>query len=425
MLTLLRPCLTLVAISLFVLFEKTPAADWPQWHGPDRTNRSKETGLLKNFRQDGPKLAWLSEELGLGYSGPAVAQGVLYILGTDPKANNRENVFAIDTRTGNILWKTPIADFLDNNWGGGPRSTPTIDSNLLYALSANGELVCLNTKTGEKIWGVSFTRDFGGEIPSWGYCESPLVDGNALIVTPGGKKGTMAALNKMTGKVIWQGGGNERAAYSSAIIAQLDGLKFYVQMVPSGVIGVRADDGKLLFKSDIGANGVAVIPTPIYHDGYVFATSGYKSGCGLLKLKKNASGGIDAEKVYANKNMINHHGGVILLSGHIYGYTDGDRGNWTCLDLMTGKNLWKNRDLDKGSLTYADGAFWCYGERSGRLVCIEAAPSQWKVLGEFKLPKQTKIRKPAGGIWTHPVIADGKLYLRDQDLLFCFDLKAQ
>jgi outer membrane protein assembly factor BamB len=398
------------------------AADWPQWRGADRTDVSGETGLVAAFRRGSPPLFWTNKDAGLGYAGPAVVGDRLFTMGA---FGQEERVYALDVHTGKQRWQAPIGPLLTNHWGDGPRGTPTVDGDLLYALGGQGNLVCVETATGKPRWRVSLPDDLGGTLPNWGYTESPLVDGDRLVCTPGGARGTLAALDKKTGKVLWRSKGlTDGAAYSSAVVAEVGGVRHYVQMTPQGVVGVAADDGRLLWRSEIGANSTAVIPTPIFHDNCVLVTSGYGSGCGLVKLTPDGQGGVAASQLYANKNMVNQHGGVVRVGEHLYGYSD--NGGWECLNFKTGDVVWsERRKLGKGSLTCADAHLFCYNQDDGTLAVIAASPAGWKEVGRFKIPQESSRRSPSGGVWTHPVVANGRLYLRDQELLFCYNLKPE
>jgi outer membrane protein assembly factor BamB len=357
----------------------------------------------------------------MGFAGPAIVGDRLYSMGT---RNNKEVLFALDAQTGKELWALELGTIFVNGWGDGPRGTPTVDGGTLYALGGSGDLMAVDAATGKQLWHINFVKDLGGDVPDWGYTESPLVDGGRVIVTPGGARGTVAALDKKTGKEIWRCKGlTDGAAYSSPINAEVGGIKQYVQVTANGVAGIAADTGKLLWKSDIASNDTAVCPTPIFHDNHVYVTSGYGAGCGLVKLTPEG-GKIKAEAVYTNKAMVNHHGGALLLDGHVYGYSDGK--GWVCQDFKTGKSVWEEkRKLGKGALTCAEGRLYLYGEGDGTCVLIEATPTGWKESGRFKIPRETQLDRKAGQIWTHPVIANGRLYLRDQDLLFCFDIKGK
>jgi outer membrane protein assembly factor BamB len=390
------------------------AADWPQWRGPDRTDVSRETGLLKQWPEGGPKLLWLNEDAGLGYSGHAIAKGRLYTLGL---RQGSEFAIALEAGNGKELWAAEIGPVLKNGWGDGPRSTPTVDGDRVYALSGNGYLACLNAADGKEVWKVRLA-EFGGRTPNWGYTESVLVDGDLVICTPGGGQGTLLALNKKTGEKVWQTADwTDNAHYSSPIVIEHNGARQFVQLTSQHVAGVEAKSGKTLWTSEWPGK-TAVIPTPIFKDGHVYIASGYGVGCKLVKLGP----GHKAEDVYMNQNMVNHHGGVLLVGDHLYGYSDQGRA-WVCQDFKTGEIVWTSKALGKGAVHCADGMLYCLDEGSGTVVLAEASPKGWTEHGRFKLTPQTQQRNPRGKIWTHPVVANGKLYLRDQELLFCFDVK--
>jgi len=388
--------------------------DWPQWHGPDRTDVSKETGLLKKWPAEGPKRVWLYENAGNGYSGPAIANGKYFTIGT---RDNNECVLALDANTGKELWVAKIGAKLDNDWGSGPRGTPAVDGDRIYALSGKGDLACINVADGKVVWTASMNA-LGGKTPDWGYTESVLVDGDKVICTPGGSKGALAAFNKADGKVIWRSTDfTDDAQYASIIPADINGQRQYIQLTMKHLVGISAKDGKQLWSSDWPGR-TAVIPTPIYRDSHVYISSGYGVGCKLVKIEA----GNKATTVYENKVMKNHHGGVVLVGDHLYGYSDGS--GWMCQDFKSGDEVWAERNkLGKGAIACADEMLYCLDEGTGTVVLIEASPKGWSEHGRFKLDPQTKIRSSRGRIWTHPVISNGKLYLRDQDLIYCYDVK--
>lgn len=393
----------------------TAAADWPQWRGPNRDDISKETGLLKQWPEGGPKLAWMNKDVGLGYSGYAIAGGKLFTVGL---RGDTELLIALDTKTGKELWATPVGPMLKNGWGDGPRATPTVDGDLVFAMSGTGTLLAAKTADGKEAWKAAM-RDFGGKTPGWGYCESVLVDDGKVICTPGGGQGTLLALDKVTGKKVWQADGwTDGAHYSSPIVATHNGTRQYIQLTSQHVAGVNAKDGKVLWKSEWPGK-TAVIPTPIFKDGHVYITSGYGVGCKLVKVGADNA----VSDVYVNQNMVNHHGGVILVGDKIYGHSD--KGGWTCQDFKTGEVTWSSNSLKKGAIHCADGMFYCLEEGSGTVALIEVSAKGWSEKGRFKLTPQTEQRNPKGKVWTHPVVSDGKLYLRDQELLFCFDVKGK
>jgi outer membrane protein assembly factor BamB len=401
--------------SLVLLALSSSAADWPQWRGPNRQDHSPDTGLLKQWPADGPKQAWVFNDAGLGYSGYSIVGGKLYTMGL---RGDTEFLICVDTKNGKQLWATAVGALLKNNWGDGPRGTPAVDGNRVYALSGQGFLLCADASTGKEQWKVAM-RDFGGKTPGWGFTESVLVDGNKVICTPGGGQGTLLALDKATGKKIWQTAGwTDGAHYSSCIAADHNGVRQLIQLTSQNVAGVDANTGKLLWKSEWPGK-TAVIPTPIFKDGHVYVTSGYNVGCKLVKI----GAGNAVTEVYMNQNMINHHGGVVLVGGHLYGHSD--RGGWTCQDFKTGAVVWSadRSKLGKGAVHYADGMLYCVEEASGTVALVEASPKGWNEKGRFKLTPQTTQRSPQGRIWTHPVVVDGKLYLRDQELLHCYDVK--
>jgi outer membrane protein assembly factor BamB len=407
-----------VSLGLFMLAPWAGAGEkhsWPQWRGPDRTDISKETGLLKTWPSDGPKKLWTYKEAGVGYSGFAVVDGKLYTMGA---RDGKEYLFVLDTDSGNEAWNLEIGSHYKNNFGDGPRGTPTVDGDRIYALGAQGNLVCISLADRKELWRKKM-QDLGGKIPTWGYAESVLIDGDKVICTPGGSKGAVAALNKNNGEVIWQCDGvKDQAHYSSVIPAELHGVKQYVQLLVSAAVGIDASTGKLLWKIPFPGK-TAVIPTPIVHDNHVYVAAGYSVGCKLIRLDAPDK----ASEVYFNQNMVNHHGGVVLLDGHLYGYSDGK--GWVCQDFKSGEIIWSEKKLGKGCVTFADGMLYCMDERLGTVVLAEASPKGWKEHGRFKLEPQSKQRAQRGAIWTHPVVVNGRLYLRDQEFISCYDVKAK
>jgi outer membrane protein assembly factor BamB len=386
--------------------------DWPQWRGPNRDDVSKETGLLKEWPAEGPKRVWLFENAGAGYSSFAIANGKLFTMGT---RDNNETLLALDANTGKELWAAPLGSIFNEKRGGGPRGTPTVDGNRVYGLSGQGNLVCVNIADGTIVWQKQM-KDLGGVLQKWGYSESVLVDGNNVICTPGGPQGTVAAFNKTSGVLVWQTKDfTDEAQYSSIAPATINGVPQYVQITMQSIVGIAPKDGKILWKTSWPGR-TAVIPTPIVRDNLVYVTSGYGVGCKQIRIKPDNS----VETVYENKVMKNHHGGVILVGDHLYGHADA---GWTCQNFKTGGEVWNHRAFDKGAVAYADGMLYCLEERSGTVALVAASPAGWKEHGRFKPEPQSKIRLPDGRIWTHPVISNGKLYLRDQDLIYCYDIK--
>lgn len=409
---LLFSLLPLVAVSML------SAADWSQWRGPHRDGICQETGLLQSWPEGGPSQLWTTRDLGGGYSTPSFAHGLIYGMGY---VGDDEVVWALNEKTGTLEWQTRT-QAADRGVGypEGPRCTPTVDGDLLFTLGAGGNLACLDSKTGKLIWQQELTKDFGGKMMSgWGFSESPLVDGEQVVCTPGGPKGTVAACAKRTGNLLWQSSEiTDDAAYSSLVIAEFGGVRQYVQITDRSVFGVAAKDGKLLWRAD-RAGRTAVIPTPIVHEDLVYVTSGYGVGCNLFKVS-SADGRFSVEEVYANKVMKNHHGGVVLLDGYLYGYSDG--GGWVCQNLKSGEMVWNEKgELGKGAITYADQRLYLRDEgRRGTVALIEATPEGYREHGRFDQPERSSKNS-----WPHPVIHDGRLYLRDQDVLLCYDVRAK
>jgi outer membrane protein assembly factor BamB len=409
-----RPSELLVLICLCAA--SASGSDWPQWRGPNRDGISKETGLLKDWPGGGPKLSWKIQGLGAGYSGIAVADKRIVTVGDRSDASF---ITALNEADGKQVWSAKLGQAGAPGWGGfaGPRSAPTIDGALVFVIGQYGELVCVESKTGKLKWRKDLVKDFSGKRPEWGFSESPLVDGDQVLCTPGGDKGAILALNKETGETVWRTHGfNDAAHYSSLIEAEIGGVRQYIQLTAASVVGVAAKGGKVLWRA-ARRGETAVIPTPIYSDGYVYVTSGYGIGCNLFKIE-SSGGNFSATQVYANKVMANHHGGVVKLEDNVYGYSDGK--GWTCQDFKSGKAVWQDKEqLGKGSLTYADGRLYLRSEdKAGTVALIEASTSGYKEHGRFDQPNRTDKNS-----WTHPVVANGKLYLRDQDLLLCYDIK--
>jgi outer membrane protein assembly factor BamB len=399
------------------------AGDWSQWRGPERTAVVQNEAIRTEFATP-PKLLWTFRSAGAGYSSPSVVGNVVYCLGADEESDFAN---AINLETGEQIWKTKLGPVFRESRGNGPRGSPTIDGSYLFCVRGGGEIHCLNTKDGKQVWSKSSRRDFGGKLMSgWGYSESPLVDGDHVIFTPGGD-GAMVALRKATGETVWRAQGlSDDAAHSSPIVAEPMGVRQYINLTRRGVAGVRASDGKLLWFYARTQN-VAAIPTPVYHDHHVFVTSGYGSGCDLIRLTKEGEE-FKAEKVYHNKDMINHHGGVVLIDGFIYGHSYEPRREapgWACLDFKTGAMKWKlgNKRPGKGAVIAVNHHLFCYDEDTGIVHVGRALPDGWKETGQIKPPTRSSIRTRDNKFWAHPVVANGRLLIRDQDLIFCYDLR--
>jgi outer membrane protein assembly factor BamB len=390
--------------------------DWPQWRGPNHDNVSTETGLLKEWPAGGPRLAWEAKDIGHGFASVSIFGGRLFTAG-DKGAESF--VEALNVSDGKAAWSAKLGKSGEVGQPAfeGPRATPTTDGQFVFAVSQWGDLAGYDTATGKEIWRKDYTKDFGGGAPFWGYSESPLIDGDQVVVTPGGSQGAVVALNKKTGTVVWQCKElTDAAHYASLIPADVGGVHQYIALTPANVAGISARDGKLLWKAPRKGN-VAVIPTPIFSDGLVYVTSGYGAGCNLFKVTSD-SGNFTAEQVYANKVMVNHHGGVVKVGDYVYGYSDGK--GWTCQDFKTGEAKWQDKEkLGKGSIIYADDRFYLRQEdKKGTVALIEASPEGYKEHGRFDQPDRSNKNS-----WPHPVVAGGKLFLRDQDVLLCYEVK--
>jgi len=410
---------TLVLASVIVMAAVTHAANWPQWRGPQRDGISPETGLLERWPAEGPPLVWQLSNLGGGYSTPAIVAGRLYILGS--KDLNNEFVQALDVNNrGRQLWSQRIGKVGEPDQDPpypGARSTPTVDRNRLYVLGSDGDLVCLDAATGDVHWQKNLRTDFGGEPGEWAYSESPLVDGDVLVVTPGGSDATIVALNKNNGETFWKSPiEGEEAAYSSIVISHAGGVKQYVQFLAKGVVGVDPATGKLLWRYNRTAEGSpANIPTPLVHGDYVYTASGYGGG-GLIKLTL-AEGRFVVEERYYNDNLPKAIGGTVLVGDHMYG---AGSDSLMCVEFLSGEIKWRERALGAASICVADGHLYLHGE-NGEIALVEATPDQYREKGRFTPPGAPD--RGGSKAWAYPVVADGKLYIYDTGTLWCFDIR--
>ena len=324
-------------------------------------------------------------------------------------------VLATDANTGKQLWKTLSGRTFGNDKGNGPRGTPTIDGNRLYALAADGMLLCLDIESGKRIWGFNIGERFGGSVPQWGYSESPLVEGDRVIVTPGGRGAAVVALNKATGELIWKSQ-DDAAGYSSAFPFDFGGTRGLALLTGRAAIGLDMKSGALLWRYANVANRVANIATPIVSDGYVFVSTDYNTGCALLKLTAEG-GSVKASEVYFNRDMQNHYTTSVLVGDYLYGFSGNETGILTAMEFKTGKVAWRDRSVGKGNCIYAEQRLYCLGEE-GTVGLIEPTPAAYKEISRFEIKRGNQ-----WNTWTPPVIANGKLYLRDQDTLYAYDIK--
>lgn len=421
--------LALLATSVSARPGTPDTSDWPQWRGPNRDGISTDTGLLKEWPKEGPPLVWEAKGAGRGYSSISISGGMIYTMGDGPSTaeDKDEYLLAFQLATGKQAWKAKLGPAYNKHakqesWNSS-RSTPTVDGDHLYVLTGLGSLYCLSTTGGKEVWHKSMNEDFGGKKgDGWGYSESPLVDGDHLLCSPGGKS-TMVCLNKKTGETVWtaQAQGNPGAGHASIVIAQVGKVKMYVNTNAAGAVGVRASDGKVQWTWMFPMKVTAVIPTPIVKGDLVFCTAGYGSGGVLLKQVPAEDGAVKMEEVYGlNSELKNKHGGVVLIGDFLYGDTDSNGSPW-CAELMTGKQKWKSRGSGKGSasVTAAEGHLYIRYD-NGQMVLAKASPESYEEVGSFKIPHSGE--RPS---WSHPVVAGQKLFLREGDYLLCYDLKAK
>jgi outer membrane protein assembly factor BamB len=393
------------------------SADWPCFHGADRTNKSTETGLLKQWPKDGPKLLWTATGLGEGYSSVSTSGGNVYSAGVKGGVNY---VFAFDN-AGKRLWEKPAGKAWEATRAfarayAGARGTPTVSGGVVYYLSDTGLLVALDAKTGAEKWSLNIREKYGAEIPEYGYSESPLADGDRLYVAPYGSKASVLCLDKNTGKPIWEAAPIAGVSgYASHILADNGGYKQLIALTADVLYGIDSKTGKLLWTVPFKNSRDNNCADAIYSDGCVFASGGYGRGSILVKLSQK-DGGVAADKVYDIKLMDNHHGGVILHNGNLYGSGHESRG-WSCLDFKTGKQRWNTKG--KGSLTFADDMLYLYDE-DGTMTLAKAAPEAYSAVSSFAVPPGGK-----GAYWAHPVVSNGILYLRHADNLYAYDIKVK
>jgi outer membrane protein assembly factor BamB len=414
--------------ALYVLFLLLLSAawvwsyDWAQWRGPNRDGHSRETGLLKEWPKEGPKLLWQMKDIGSGYSTPSISGGRIFLMSNSGLAD--EFVVALDAKDGKKIWSVRIGKV------GNPdqkpafpeaRSTPTVDGAMLYALGSDGDLVCLETQTGKERWRKSLRGDFGGIPGTWAYAESPLLDGDVLVCVPGGKEATIVALNKRNGEAIWRSAvpGGDVAGYASTIITKVGDVKQYVAYTANGLVGVDAKNGKFLWRYEKvkGAAGMS-IQTPVAHDNYIYVGGTRASGGAVLL--KDAPGSFTAEEAYFDAKLPIAIGGAVLVGDYLYG---SGQSTMMCVEFKTGRIVWNERSIAPASQCYADGLLYLHGE-GGEVAIVEASPEAYREKGRFTPPDQPKHGNAMEKSWAYPIIADGRLYIRDLNNLWCYDIKA-
>ena len=403
---------TSAVIVAFPFQGRDSTVDWPQWRGPERNGLSQETGLLKNWPAAGPPIVWSVATLGAGYGSIATKRDRIFVQG----AKDRQSViYALNRADGKGIWSKALGSAGTNDRGSGPRGTPTVDDDRVYVLTEQGTLACLKTEDGTSLWQRNILSDFSGRQISWLISESPLVDGNNVIVTPGGPRAGIVALDKITGKTVWTSQQlSDEAGYASPIAADVQGVRVVMTLTSSAGVGVRATDGRLMWRFEPVANNTANIATPIFHDDKVFYSSNYGTGAALLGLTAR-NGEVSAHQIYFTREMQNHHGGIVLVNGYLYGFNNSIL---TCLDFATGKMMWRDRSVGKGSLTYADGNLYILSE-DNVVGLAGATPGGYQEKGRFRIADQGL---PS---WAHPVVSDGRLYIRNQTTLAAYDIRAR
>jgi outer membrane protein assembly factor BamB len=384
--------------------------DWPQWRGPNRDGISRETGLLKTWPKGGPPLAWRARGAGEGYSSFAVSGGTMYTLGA---RGGDEFVMAFNAADGKKVWESRLGRRFDNDRGSGPRSTPTVDGDRLYAYGASGDVAALDLKTGKPIWTVNVLQRFGGSNIVWGLSESPLVLSDRILVAAGGPKGSIVALRKSDGGTIWQAG-SDRAGYSSAVLHEVGGVRQAIFFTASQATGVNVDDGWVLWNYNRVSNRTANIATPIVRGNRVFLSSDYGTGAALLELTPKGKH-FEAREVYFTNEMRNHHASSVLIGDHLYGFSSAIL---TAMRFDTGEVAWRDRSVGKGSVIFADDRLYLFSEQ-GVVGLAEASPAGYREHGRFTIETG---RLPT---WSHPVVSGGRLFLRDQDTIYAYDVRAK
>jgi len=413
----------LALLAAVVITHSVSAADWPQWRGPLRDGTSQETGLLDHWPDGGPRLVWQIDDVGDGYSTPSAVGGRLYVLTNEGVED--EFVRAYAAADGSEIWTTRIGKVGNPDQQppyAASRSTPTVDGDRLYVLSSDGDIACLAVDDGEIVWTKNVRTEFGGKPGTWAYSESPLVDGDVVICSPGGADATMVALDKQNGNVIWKCAVPEAddAAYSSTIVVDAAGRKQYVQFLSKGVVGVDAKTGEFLWRYDGTGRGPANCPTPVAHANLVYSGAG-RVGGGLVALKPSGDG-VAAEEMYMERGLPNSLGGAVLVNGHLYGTS---QGGLICADFESGKVQWQDQCIGQASLCAADGRLILHGFNND-VALVEVSPEEYRELGRFSLPDPPEhTRGRMEGAWAYPIVADGRLYIRDTDTIWCYDVRGR
>jgi len=421
--TALKPATLLISLSFLVGLSSSSfplaAADtpfWPRFDGPNGDRISTETGLMKKWPEPGPNLLWNAKGIGKGFAGVTIADGWIFTAGDIDDAN----VITAMNMDGRIQWQVKNGASWTGSGPGGARGTPTVDGDRLYHENAHDQLVCLDARSGKKIWSLNIGSEFQGRRGGYGRGESLLIDGNRVICCPGGTI-AMAALDKKTGRVVWKSpSAGEPAGYASPIVAEYQGLRMILTMSQKSLIGVNADTGDLLWRFEhYTPRYVANCVTPIYHDGHIFISGGYGKGSVLLEIRVDGQEAA-VEPVWRTENLDNRHGGVVLRNGYVYGASHSNNtAKWVCLDWKTGQLIYAERGVGQGALVFADGMLYTLSERR-TVGLVEATPTGHVVVSQFKIPEGGE-----GPTWAHPVVCGGRLYIRHADHLYAYDVRTK
>lgn len=404
-----------IAVALWLILDTSQAnsESWPQWRGQHRDGKSPETGLLKEWPAEGPTLLWRAQGVGKGHASMAVSNGFLYTTGMVEESG--EGVLSAVSLSGDIVWQTAYGP----EWQGmypGARSCPTVDGNRGYILSGSALLVCFEAKTGDVLWTKNVDKEFDGFDPRVGYAESLLVVGNRVICTPGGENAGLVALDKMTGNTIWTTTGfSDQSAYCSPILVERDGLHLVVTVTARHLVGVNVETGEVVWRApfDTEAEDPNHSVSPVYEDGRIYITSGHRDGGCLYEL---AADGKCIEQRWTDDTLNCLHGGLVIVDGYVYGTST--KGRWISLDLRDGNLMYETRGVGMGSVIYADGMLYCYGEK-GTFGLVKAIPGEYQLVSSFKIPGG------ASPHWAHPAISDGRLYVRHGNAIMAYDIRSR
>lgn len=423
----------LVILLLSVFSFLVSAQEISSWRENNRTGVSSETGLLKSWPTDGPKLLWANPDLMKGYSSVSFGNNTIFVTGMK---DTSDILFALDMN-GKIRWQTPMGRAWNESFPES-RATPTVEGNRVYTCSGYGDLACIDATTGTVIWSYKASELNKGTYGRWGIAESLLLDGDKLYFSPGGPETMTIALDKNTGKLIWKSASTgDKPGYLSPILVTYAGEKIIISVSLQNTYAVDASNGEILWKVGLPqpkprrtarpsqGNGPAaprdliMCVTPLFQNGRAYVTGGYDVGGQMLEI---APDGKSATVAWTDSILDVHHGGVVLVNGYIYGsnWLNNSDGNWCCIDWNTGKKMWEEHWNCKGSVIAAEGMLYIYDEKYGNVGLVKATPEKFELISSFKITQGT-----SGPFWAHPVIHNGVLYIRHTNALMAYDIKAK